>query len=148
MRGHIEHIRALVKRVLGAVAVVDVVVQDGDALGPPGPHQPRRGNSDVVEHAKAHGLVRRGVMAWRADQAQRVVHVPVANSRRGLDQGTRRAERRFPRTAGDDGVGVDMAAAPSHEAAHDLDVSRRVDQLERRVVARRRLPYGQLVPCT
>ena len=57
---------------LGAVAVVDVPVDDGDAAGAVGALGVAGGDDGVVEEAEAHGPVGLGVVTRRAHGAERV----------------------------------------------------------------------------
>ena len=73
VRRGVEDVRLLVEDGLGAVAVVHVPVEDGDALA--GGVQHRGGDGDVVDEAEAHGAVARGVMAGRAHEGGAVVEL-------------------------------------------------------------------------
>ena len=70
-----EHTAVLIKDVLRAVAVMHVPIDDEHlvravfALGVAG------ADTDAVEQAEAHALIRSGVMAWRAHSAKSVVHL-------------------------------------------------------------------------
>ena len=66
--------------VLGAIAMVDVEVDDRDPAQPPseGPGDPDR---DVVEEAEAHGPVGGGVVARRPYQSKCVIQFTKMNLR-------------------------------------------------------------------
>jgi hypothetical protein len=70
--GH-QHARVVAEGFLGAVAVVDVEVDDGDPLQPVHVERVAGGDGDVVEQAEAHRLVRARMVAGRADRAEGVV---------------------------------------------------------------------------
>ena len=63
--------RPVQQNVLRAVAVVDVEIKHGDALGTGG-RRFERGDGDVVEIAEAHGFFARGVVAGRAHEAENI----------------------------------------------------------------------------
>ena len=73
MQGDEEHRRVLVEDGLGAVAVVDVPVDDRDPVDPLPPLRVAGGDRDVVEDAEPHRLLGAGVMAGRADEREAVV---------------------------------------------------------------------------
>ncbi len=85
-----EHVVALVVPVLGAVAVVDVPVDDGDARGAR-IARPLGAQRGVVEEAVAVGDAGRGVVAGRAHQ--RVGNIPLARHHL-VDRRERGARRR------------------------------------------------------
>ena len=62
-----EDVVAAAEDLGGAIAVVDVPVEDEDPLGPELGNRQRRGDGDVVEEAEAHRPRGLGVMAgWPA----------------------------------------------------------------------------------
>ncbi|MCI0363184.1 MAG: hypothetical protein L0219_04835 [Phycisphaerales bacterium] len=65
-----ENISAVIEGVLGAVAVMDIPVDDEDALKVVVSDGMRGGDGDVVEETKAHGLSGFGVVAWGADEGE------------------------------------------------------------------------------
>ena len=97
--------------VLGAVAVVDVEVDDRDALEAAHVERVARGDGDVVEEAEAHRLVARRVMAGRAHRAERVGDVAVDDRVGGGDGGAGGAQHRVQGAGRSDRVGVERAAA-------------------------------------
>ena len=70
-----HHARVVAEDVLGAVAVVDVEIDDGDPCQAVRLQGMRGGDGDVVEEAEAHGLVAGGVVAGRAAGDEGVVHL-------------------------------------------------------------------------
>ncbi len=102
---------------LGAVAVVDVPVDDRDALGAMGALGVAGGDDGVVEQAEAHGLVGLGVMARRPDGAEGIGRLAGEHrvdreaGRAGRVRGGLEAPRRNP------GIGVDLGDAVSGIAA-------------------------------
>jgi hypothetical protein len=133
--GEEEHRRVRVEDVVRAVAVMDVPVDDHDAL-----HAQRRlrvpsGDGGVVEEAEAHGARDLGVVARRAQ---------AGDARRGgsaderLDErhgAARRSQRRLPRARHHRGVHVDRTAATRGQRPHHFHVPGGMDALE--LLARR-----------
>src|SRR3546814_7162775 len=70
---------------LGAVAVMDVEIDHGDAFQAPAVAGMPGADGDVVEQAEAHGLGRLGMMAGRADGAEGVARLTLHH---GVDDGT------------------------------------------------------------
>ena len=109
------------KDLLGAVAVVDVEVDDRDTrkaelgLGVAG------GDGDVVDEAEAHRAVGERVVPGRPDERERL---PVDR----LERDPRGQRGRFPRRLGADRVGVEQRG-PVDRPEH-LEVSRAVDTLQ------------------
>src|SRR5206468_4015756 len=66
-----EHARVAGENVFGAVAVVDIEIDDGDPLDTVGGHRVRRADRDVVEQAETHRPVALGVVARRPNRAER-----------------------------------------------------------------------------
>ncbi len=66
VEGDVEDIGAILEGVLGAVAVVSVEIDDGDAGEFMLSDEVFGGDGDVVEEAEAHGMVAFGVVAWGA----------------------------------------------------------------------------------
>ena len=107
---HHQHPLVAGDDVFGAVAVVDVEVDDGDTLEAAHVERVTRGDGDVVEEAKAHRAVARRVMARRPDRAEGVGDSAVDDRIGGGDGGAGGADRRSPGARRGDGVGVDRAA--------------------------------------
>ena len=70
----VEHIVAVFEGVLGAVAVVDVKIDDGDAGEVVAADEMLGGDGDVVENAEPHGLIALGMVAGGADGAKGAIH--------------------------------------------------------------------------
>ena len=98
--------------VVGPVAVVDVPVEDQDALGAPAIERAPRGHRDVVEQAEAHRARGQRVVARRPVQRGAEARAVAAQQR--VDQRhrpARRVQRGAVGALGDDRVGVQRAAA-------------------------------------
>ena len=120
-----EHPGLGVERGLRAVAVVDVPVEDGDALVPL-LQEPRRGDGDVVEEAEAHRPVRGRVVSGRADERER--HETVLPQVRGQQRAAGREKRRLVAVRRDVRVRVQPGALSLGGALDHREVARRVDQ--------------------
>ena len=94
--------------VLGAVAVVDVKVDDGHALQAVALQRVLGGNGHVAQKAKTHGLLARGVVAGRAGGAKGVGNLALQHGVGGVDGRTRRQQRRLPGVFAHRGVGVEL----------------------------------------
>ena len=68
--------RIRVENILGAVAVVNIPIDDGDAVDAIAVLRITGGDGDVVEQAEAHAAICRSVMAGRADDAEGVLAAP------------------------------------------------------------------------
>ena len=66
-----QHPRIGGEDVLGAVAVMDIEIDDGHALDAVSGHRVRGADRDVVEEAEAHRAVALGMMTGRANRAER-----------------------------------------------------------------------------
>ena len=69
MRRHVQHRRIVLEDVLRPVAVMHVVVDDGDACRAERARV-RRGNRDVVEETESHRAVALGVVAGRPHERE------------------------------------------------------------------------------
>ena len=134
----IEDTGIVVEDLLGAVAVVRVVVHDR-ARAPAGRE---RGGRDrhVVDEAEAHSLGRPRVVAGRAEREERGVRRAVRQRVDGRDSRARRGDGRAPRVGREHRVRVQVAAARTATRFEHLEVRRRVDPLELR---RGGIPRGQ-----
>ena len=110
---HVEDAAVGVEGVLGAVAVVDVPVEDRHPLTPIG--EGRRAHGHVVEQAEAHGLGVGGVVAGGADDAEGGVGLAPVEAVDGVEAGAGREQGRVPRAGEGGGVVVDPTAALGHE---------------------------------
>src|SRR4029450_3394474 len=90
VHGQVEDRVVAIEEVLGAVAVMDVEVDDEDSLPGGAPLQVPRGPRDLVEEPEPHGALARGVVSGRADGAERV---PRAPGRDLIDGREQRADR-------------------------------------------------------
>ena len=82
---------------LGAVAVMDVEIDHGDALIAVRLARVQRADRDVVEQAEAHGARRLGVVAGRPDGAEGVGDLALGDGVDRGDRSARRAQRRLAR---------------------------------------------------
>ena len=121
-----HHLGGFIEDVLGAVAVMDVPIDDqdpGQLVSQPGVVG---GEGDVVEQAEAHAARRRGMMAGRTDQAQ---GVGLLAGQHGIDGGNARSrgsQRDLERLRADRRVGVDVAAAVLGQLLGHVDHAGRV----------------------
>jgi len=137
---HHERARIAREDVLGTVAMVHVEVHHGHALQVVALQRVLGGNGDVVEKAKPHGLVARGVVAGRAHGAKGVFDLARHDRVGGRDGRARRTQRRRPGVGVDGGVrvylrvwratGLQVFAQPVVQAAQRRDVQPRVRQLD------------------
>src|SRR6202012_4394862 len=102
---HHQHALVAGDDVLGAVAVVDVEVDDGHALEAAHVERVARGDGDVVVEAEAHRGVARGVVAGRPDGAEGVLGAAVQHEVGGGDGGAGGAQRGLAREAAGGGGG-------------------------------------------
>ena len=100
----------------GAVAVVDVPVEDQHLLDPALRERVRDPDRDVVEQAEAHRPPRFGVVAGRAQPAEREAVLAGEQPLRRARGGAGPAQRRLPGGFADERVGVEGAAAGRAEA--------------------------------
>ena len=107
---HVEHVRIGLEDVLRAVAVVDVVVDDGDA-GRAERARMRGGNRDVVEQAEAHRAVPFRVVARRPHQRHRRQMRRADHPLDGVDARARREQRDLVRFRRRVGVGIERRRA-------------------------------------
>ena len=123
MGGHVEHGRLVPEEVLGAVAVVDVPVDDEHTLA--GVDQGTGRHGHVVQEAEAHGPVGRGVVAgWTGrDEHRRPV---LAGRLDGHEPGSGGHPGVLPGRRSGIGVRVDGTAAGGAELLEALEVGRRV----------------------
>ena len=106
MHRHVEHLRIVLEDVLRAVAVMHVVVDDGDAVGAERAGV-RGGDGDVVVEAEAHRAVALGVMAGRPHQRERAACAAAHHPLDGVDRGAGREQRDLVRSRGRVGVGIE-----------------------------------------
>ena len=76
MQRHIQHVGALVENVLGAIAVMKIHVEDGDARGSL-VAQVLRGDGGVIQEAVAAVQIPGRMMPGRAAQSERSARAPV-----------------------------------------------------------------------
>jgi len=126
----VEHGRALVKGILGAVAVVHVKIHNENTLQASLGQGVVSGDGHVVEQAEAHPPAGQGVVARRTHQSEPVVHRTVQYRLDQVHESPRRHERRFVGAGSHVGVQVQMTAAPLRDAAYLFNVARRVVALQ------------------
>ena len=66
----IKDVFILVEAVLGAVAVMDIEIDDEDLFNAKAEPGPAGGNGDIVEYAETHGPVMQGVMSRRPHKSE------------------------------------------------------------------------------
>jgi hypothetical protein len=116
-----EHRGIREEDVLRAIAVVNIPIDDEDAFQTMDRAGVRRGQSDVVEQAKAHAMGGRGMMAGGPHQAQRRPVATAQDSVHGRDTGTGRGEGHLERVGRDDGVRIKQSAPMLGDLAGALD---------------------------
>ena len=94
--------------VLRAVAVMDVEVDDRDALGAMLRARIEGGDGGVVEQAEAHGAVRFRVMAGRAHWQKAFAASPAITASTALRPAPTARSAASQRAGRDDGVGVEL----------------------------------------
>jgi [ribosomal protein S18]-alanine N-acetyltransferase len=122
----VEDAPIAVEAVLRAVAVMSVVVDDGDALAPLG--EVRGGNGDVVHEAETHRRRRRGVVPRWPDRAEGGVTGAGVERFDGGEAGARRENGCVPRLGHRAGVGVDVTTTGGAEPLELVDVGERMDR--------------------
>ena len=110
-RRHHQHPRIAREDVLGAVAVMDVEIDDRHALDPVDLERVRRAHRDVVEEAEAHRAVALRVVAGRADRAERRAAFAAHDEVGGEHDGARRVPGRRQRMRVHRGVGIEVVQA-------------------------------------
>src|SRR5262249_35148223 len=121
----VEDVRIVPEDVLGAIAVVNVPVEDrdpGGALGARG----GRGDRDVVEQAESHRAIARGVVTGRAYDRDAVRELAVQDVDGELHGRSGRGERGVPGAGREVGVGVEPARLSGHGVREVVEVIRRV----------------------
>ena len=134
-----QHLAALVEDEVGPVAVVDVPVEDQDALGGVLAQRVRRRDGDVVEEAEAHRLRALGVMTRRAQCREARGGAPGHQGLCQRDGATRGVQRGRPRRGYAGRVGVQMPATGRAQALDQIHVLGRVHGDERVAFSRRGL---------
>ena len=92
---------------LGAVAVMDVKIDDSDAFETMSMAGARRTDRDIVEETKAHGAIGLGVMAGGSYGAKRIAHLARHDGIGGSHDSAGRAQRRLPGAGRERGIGID-----------------------------------------
>ena len=137
----VEHLRLAGEAVLDAVAVVHVPVDDQHPFITEVPARPAGADGDVVEQAKAHGLVALGMVARGADQVEPVVDLTAVESPDAIDHRPGCEQGRCVRVVRGAGVGVQVEGGVGGGGCHGLDVVRTV--IGRNRLDRRRLEPGK-----
>ena len=136
--------------ILCAVAVVNIEIDDGDALGAVLGAGVEPGDGGVGEQAEAHGAVGLGVMAGRAHLAEGVGGFAADDGVDRGETGADGAQRCLPGAGGHDGVAVDVARVlerARRNGAHFFQMRLRVREqdLLLDILAQRRLGALQAV---
>ena len=120
--------RIVPEDVLGAVAVVDVEIDDGDALDAVRRLRVPGGDRRVVEEAEAHRRRRLGVVAGRPCGDEGVVDAAHDDLVDGECRSAGRAQSRFEGAGRHRRVGIELDRALGRAGALDrLDVVERMD---------------------
>jgi hypothetical protein len=145
----IEQVAIGPEDVLRAIAVMDVEIDDRDALGIVALAGIESGNGGIVEEAKAHGPARFGMMAGRAHRAKDIMRFPTEDGVDARDRGTRGALGRLERARRHEGIHVDLGESVRRRGladlgqiavgmdAHDIFIAR-----QRRLLALQRFEMG------
>ena len=141
VRREVEHARVVVEDVLRAVAVMDVDVDDGDALDSRLFERARDGDGDVVEEAEAHRAVRRRVVPGRANEAEGGIELAAQDRLRRGERAAGGAQRGLVRAGAGVSVGVEPVPGDAGGRGDLLDEAFGVDEAQlvgRSVAGRRR----------
>ena len=120
MQRDIHHARVGPEAVLRAVSVVDVPIEDQDALAIAARLQVARDDGHVVEQTEAHRPIPLGVMTGRAQRSEAVVDRAITNGIRQLDGGARGEPRGVEGIGRRGGVGVEMRHRPARACGHRM----------------------------
>ena len=130
-----QHSRVARKNLLGAVAVMNIEIDDRHALDPVHRHRACRTYGDVVEEAKAHRAVALGMVAGRADGAERGAAFPAHDEVGSEDHRARRMPGGGQRMRVHRGVGIEVMEAAVRALGLDRrDVVAAMDEGNRVVV--------------
>src|SRR5690606_35527611 len=121
VHGDVEHARVAPEDVLGAVAVVGVVVHDHHPFAPVG--QCGGGDGHVVHQAEPHGPVGGGVVTRRAHRAEGRAGLAGFHPSYGLETRTGRQLRGLPRSGAHVGVTVQVTAPGGAELGESARVA-------------------------
>ncbi len=146
VNGVVEYRGVLFENVLGAVAVVDVGVNDAHPLDAVLHLQVAGGDGDIVEVAKPHGLVPLGMVAGRTDGAERVVQLTFHDPPGGVQYAPHRQISGFVSVHAHLVVGiVEGAVSGQTDLLEATDVFGVVDGFNPLEVGTNRRNEGQLV---
>jgi hypothetical protein len=135
-----QHLRVAVEDSLRAVAVVDILVDDGDALQSKLVEGVTRCHRNIVDQTEAHRAVGGGVAPRRSNEGESVVTFAAQNRLDGARRGAGGQGGRFPRCVGRIGVEVDLTAALFTKALNGIEISLVMDVRRIRLVV---LPLGR-----
>jgi hypothetical protein len=135
----LEHPRVAGKSGLGAVAVMDVEIDNRDPLQAMHFQRVARGNRDVVEKAEAHGAGRFRMVARRPHAAECIVITPFDHRVGGGHRSAGGAQRGLPRMRIHRRIRVDLGVALVRRTAADVvDVRLGMHAQQRGLVGQRR----------
>lgn len=97
MAGSVKQVFVRPENGLGAVAVVYVKIDDGDAFDAKRRAGVQSRDGGVIEKTKAHWMSGLSVMPWRPDCTESVSYCSCDDLIDGFDAGADRAQRRVPR---------------------------------------------------
>jgi hypothetical protein len=136
VHGEEEDGRVVVKDSLRAVAMMNVPIDDGDALYlTVASLRVARGDGDVIEETEAHSALTRSVVSGRTHWDEGVLGLAAHKSVNGATRRARAPERRVHRAHGDDRIRVQVCNAFAHGALDRPVVLRRMARLH--IAARR-----------
>ncbi len=133
-----QHPRFFVEDVLRPVAVVDIVVHNGDPLQTDVIEGVARGHGDVVDQAEAHGPPGGRVVSRRPHQREGVVGPALDDRLDRVDRAAGGEHRGLPRVGGHIRINIELAAAVAGELADLAEQIGAVDGQKRRFGRRAR----------
>ena len=146
-RAHHQRARVAAENVFGAVAVMHVEIDDGDALEAMLLERVHGGDGDVVEQAEAHGAAAHRMVPRRAHAAKGAVRLPVQHQVGGKHRRAGRVQRGVPGMRIHRGIRVQMNGAALRRAGADMaDVFHRMHPRQAAHVRLRRMVMREVLP--
>ena len=143
---HHQHARIVAENVLGAVAMVHVEIDDGDACEPMVLQRVSRRDGNVVEQAEAHRAIARRMVPRRPDAAKSAIRLPVQHQVGGKHRSAGRVQCSVPGMRIHRGVRIQMDGAPGRRAAaHMTDIFHGMHPRQAAHSCRRGLMVGEVL---
>lgn len=136
VRGDVEDARIVFERMLAAVTVMDVPVENQNAFYSVFRLECTSRDGDVVDQAESHRAIGFGVVAGRADRGEARLGAPGRDLSHQVDAAPGREQRDFEALRADVGVGVELCGGVCTGSGDPVEVLRSVDPLD--LVRRRR----------